>query len=349
MEKYGKPWYDIMKEHIKGTEYYEMTKWLLEHYMELNHYHLSRDLWKESEGYFGIASVTGFISPDPRKKNLAFEDSFTFSEKLIEACDDALEAMRDIDISKARIIYIYYMDWSLIDCSSAEKIDILGFTNGGFYKTLYRAIARFSKCLWDNLSMNRNLPFCLSDINGCKRIFAYMKESVKLHEPDGECYKDTERLLKNYLKVKYSGVQDRLNESVVRLSDSFGIGKIYSYYDALDKITTLEVDDRIKSWLYSSMVENTGAYVQILEKAVDGMRALGSDGEEYYEYIRTMFMDPRYLNSTWDKKRDALGLTHRVYYCRRIEAISMVSKLLWGVLAQRHTESVFHKYDSRFS
>ena len=342
-------WSVIMKEHLKGTDYYEMTKWLLEHYIELKYYQLNGDMWKDSEGYFGLNNVAGYIMPDEKMKEIPFDDSFAFSEKLVEACEDALSDMEGIDAYKARIISVYYMDWSLSHLSSAEKIDFLGFTNGGFYKTLYRATARYSKCLWENLAENRSLPFCINDMKGYMRIFAYMEESLQMHEPEGGCYKDTERLLKNYLKIKYSGVQDRLNESVVRLSDSFGIGRIYNYYDAMDKITTLDVDDKIKSWLYSSMVENTGAYVQILEKAVEALKGLGEDGKEYYKYLRVMFMDPEFIHSNWDKKREALDLTHRVYYRRRIDAISMLSKLLWGVLAHRHAESVFHGYNRLFS
>lgn len=333
-----------MKNHVRGTYYYEMTTWLLEMYQEFKYYRLSDTDNEEDNRVFNLDDVLMYIGGDSSKYMRCFlADNLEFTDILLHDTDDAFEEFERKDPIRARIIDVYYLNSDYRDMSVGDKISLLGYTNCGFYKNLYRSVAGFSYELWKKLKLNDKLPFGEIDEKASFEIIRLMREANEMHEHGNICYMDTEKLLKNYLSIKYEGVRERLSETELRVCENYGLtGGIYEFYEVLDKITYMNVDDRIKGWLFSSMAENTGAYVYLIDSAANVMKTLGKRGEDNYNYIKAVFMEPEFSDKKWELRKDALGLSQRVYYCRRNQAISMMSKILWGVLGHRHTESIFY-------
>lgn len=341
-----------MENHLKGTDYYEMTSWLLDHYIEFRYYRLELADNTAAGGEFGIDDISRYMETGSRNRYMSCfsGDDLKLTANLADAMDRACEKYGKVSRKRAEMLRRNFMDFDYQDIPVYEKIEKMGYTNCGYYKAMYKAVSEYSPVLWEELRSDRGLPFFASSPRESLKLIGIMQTACGMHDYGGRCFKDTESLLKKYIDIKYVGVQDKLTESGMRISENYGLGgSIVEFYNAMDQITSMNVDDKIKGWLYSSMAENTGAYVHLIDSAAQSMRKLGAGGEENYEYIRTMFMDPQYMGSPWNKRMEALNLSQRVYYLRRNKAIEMLSKVLWGPLSHRHTDSVFYSSMRRFS
>ncbi|MDY5976524.1 MAG: hypothetical protein SPI84_07820 [Anaerovoracaceae bacterium] len=333
-----------MKNHIKGTDCFEMTRWLLERYLEFRYYRLSGMGGVRKSDTFGIDDISWYMSDGSRDRyfNCFAADNLRLTDNLADVMHNTYLRMRQDEENKADLIFGNYMTFEHEGISVAEKIRRMNYTGCGFYKSLYKAISLYSFLLWEDLRSNRSLPFFANSPEESLKLVSLMKQAYSMHEYSGKCYEDTEALLKKYYLLKYHDVQERISESGARISENYQTGgSLFDFYKVMDQITSMNVDDRLKGWLCSSMAEKTGAYIHLIDCAAESMRNLGRTGRENYSYIYTMFMDPEYADEPWSSRMESLGVSQRVYYLRRNQSISMMSKILWGPLSHRHFDSLF--------
>ncbi len=290
------------KEHKRGSEYYDMTKWLLEHYLEF---------CITDQGFKGFSDLEGGRMPVP-----VVDNDKTFTGILCRLMSDAINGMDQKDHKHANVVYSRYFSGIPGTFSMEERIAAVGYTNGGYYRLLYRGIEVYSSVLWRILEEERRLPFYMYDLKGRRELILRMGEGLDLHEAGNSCYVDTERILKNYAKIKYLQLRDEL----LVLGDS---------------------DPIFGRSIYKPDMERNDSYLMMISDAVDRLDRMGKPGQEWSRLIDVIFLDPDVKDEPWRTKMNMLGLSPRTYYLQRNRAINIMSKLLWGPVGEKHYRSPF--------
>lgn len=335
----------------KGTQLYESVYWLLKHYYEFKFYNIAgenevvRDIMEsEKISSYSISDVIVFTekgdSCTRRMKSVMDYIQSDYCVSIVKIMDNAykrLEARGGHCIMYSQIIKKRFMSKN----KESEEIKIM---HNSYYEYLKRAVEMYCEMFSNIIRRNRS---CFSDIHTEEDIIkevALLKKVYRMHSHGGVCYKDTEKLLKNYKEIKYLGVQERIGDSSESIEYFLcnNICKKNEYEKALDRIDYISLPDSMKKWMYSSMLETTNAYLCFVDEALRRMNWLGEKGKEYRALIDILFIDPQWYGRRNEEKLNETGFTLRKFYERRRKAIEMLSKILWGVLAHRHCESVFY-------
>ena len=291
-----------INDHVKGGSCYNMTKWLLDHYLEFSELDTSfSNSGKELGGITRVPIVSH------RKSFVGI------------ICDLMFESLNYLDESGhkyAQVLFIHYFSEKYAMMSVADRIAAMGYTSGGYYNLLYKGIEHYSIILWDAIDNNRTLPFYMYDMEGKKAVVDRMKEALNLHSAGNSCYIDTERILKNYTRIKYFEVME--TPVTARESSVAYGGDVYIPSDSTES-----------------------SYMDVISDSMNRLRRTGEYGRDCMRFLQIAFFDPGIRDKPWKTKMKILGMSPRTYYKEREKAISMMSEIIWGSLGEKHYRSPF--------
>ena len=288
--------------HKKGSDYYDMTKWLLDHYLEFSTLNSTFQYYSNELG--------GEVSLPIISNRRSFIDII---------CDLMFKSLNYLDQSGhkyARILFVHFFSERYADISVGERVSHIGYTTGGYYHLMYRGIEKYSSILWEAIENNRNLPFFMYDTEGKKALIGRMKEALNLHNVGYSCYIDTERILKNYSRIKYcevNGPTAALGEEALNYGDD----------------------------VYMPEGRHETSYMELIADSMKKMQNMGPYGRDCVRFLNTVFFDPGIRDKPWKTKMRVLGMSPRTYYKERNRSIRMISQVIWGSMGERHYRSPF--------
>ena len=340
------------KKYRKGTQIYDAVCWLLNHYYEIKFYNI-----------VGKTKVIEDILDSEESSSYSLSDVIVFAEKeescvrrmrevvnyvQSEYCADLIRVMdRAYEILVERGGYHLIYSEILRKRFMSKNVDrrLIDDMYNGYYEQLKHSVEKYSEVFAAVIKRNCRQFDEVRTNEDIVREVEMMQKAGRIHEKNGICYKDTLRLLKSYKEIKYSGIQKRIGDTSKDLEDFLSIssGIKNEYAKALDRIEYTNLPNSMKSWLYSSMIETTNAYLSFVEEAMRRMGWLGEEGRKNRRMLELLFTDPEWIGRGSKEKLKETGLTSRRFYDRRSSAIEMFSKILWGPLGHRHCDSVFYK------
>ena len=161
-----------------------------------------------------------------------------------------------------------------------------------------------------------------------------MKKIVPLNQEENPLYHDTLTLLKKYRDVVWS-----LELSVQRVRRKFQIEYGSSIEDFLESIYLAGVDFEESGIAeHAQSIERSHKMLNLLNSAVELLRAKHKSGEQFYWILYYSFLSPQQLASVEeiiDHIRPYVhDISYRTFYRRRQEAIEALGSILWGYSAK---------------
>lgn len=344
----------------KGGTHYKAANWLLNNYRDMRYLNVDGDIGggvnREKNDIGMVAEDTldigdlidyaGSQESKMRRMRMMWDGyNTTISEKIVKGMDSALRRLGDGDMRDAGFADLlrgFYVSKEYLGIPVMERITGLGYKPSWFYINHNKAVERYSRVLWEVMYYYDDSPFCGCTAEQIELITDRMKKASAMHNVGGECYQETVQILKYYSLVNFTNVKNRIRESERDIEEKLGKGRRRQTYDILDFIEIPGFSRELKNWMHSSMMETTAAHVSYIDKCVSQLRFVGKRGKEYERIIRACYMQYRFFHTKWEDRARMLGYSQRMFYCRRKEAISLLSKILWGALSCRHSESPFY-------
>lgn len=151
---------------------------------------------------------------------------------------------------------------------------------------------------------------------------------------ENKYYHDTWRLLKKYRDVVWS-----LELSVQQVKKSFEIEYGTSIEDFLESIYMAGADlSGTQIEHHARSIERSHKMLNLLNSAVELLRAKHKSGEQFYWILYYSFLSPQQLASVEeiiDHIRPYVhDISYRTFYRRRQEAIEALGSILWGYSAK---------------
>lgn len=155
---------------------------------------------------------------------------------------------------------------------------------------------------------------------------------------ENKYYHDTWQLLKKYRDVVWS-----LELSVKQVKKTFEIEYGTSIEDFLDSIYMAGADlSGTQIEQHARSIERSRKMLNLLNTAVELMRTKHKSGEQYYWILYYSFLSPQELSNI-DEIIDHIrpyvhDISHRTFFRRRRDAISVLSSVLWGYTSKECIE-----------
>ncbi len=155
---------------------------------------------------------------------------------------------------------------------------------------------------------------------------------------ENKYYHDTWQLLKKYRDVVWS-----LELSVQQVRKTFEIEYGSSIEDFLDSIYMAGADlSGTQIEQHARSIERSHKMLNLLNAAVELMRTKHKSGEQYYWILYYSFFSPQELSNIEeiiDHIRPYVhDISHRTFFRRRRDAISVLSSILWGYTSKECIE-----------
>lgn len=157
---------------------------------------------------------------------------------------------------------------------------------------------------------------------------------------ENKYYHDTWQLLKKYRDVVWS-----LELSVQQVKKTFEIEYGTSIEDFLDSIYMAGADlSGTQIEQHARSIERSHKMLNLLNVAVELMRAKHKYGEQYYWILYYSFLSPQELSNV-DEIIDHIrpyvhDISHRTFYRRRQHAIEVLGSILWGYTAKESIDTL---------
>lgn len=151
---------------------------------------------------------------------------------------------------------------------------------------------------------------------------------------ENKYYHDTWQLLKKYRDVVWS-----LELSVQQVKKSFEIEYGTSIEDFLESIYMAGADlSGTQIEQHARSIERSHKMLNLLNSAVELLRAKHKSGEQFYWILYYSFLSPQQLTNVEeiiDHIRPYVrDISYRTFYRRRQEAIESLGSILWGYSAK---------------
>ena len=157
------------------------------------------------------------------------------------------------------------------------------------------------------------------------------KNKPKPTDPaENALYHDTWKLLKNYRDVVWS-----VELSVSQARSQFQIEYGSSVEDFLDSLYLAGADiSGSKLEHHAKCIERSQMMLKLVGTAVDLLRSKHKNGEVYYWILYYSYLSPQEYSCTDEiienLSKNIKGISYRMYYRKRYEAIVALGSILWG-------------------
>ena len=162
-----------------------------------------------------------------------------------------------------------------------------------------------------------------------------VKNMPKSSDPsENALYHDTWKLLKNYRDVVWS-----LELSVSQARSQFQIEYGSSVEDFLDSLYLAGADiSGSKLEHHAKCIERSHTMLKLVGTAVELLRSKHKNGELYYWILYYSYLSPQEYSCVEEiienLSSNIKGISYRMYYRKRYEAIVALGSILWGYSSQ---------------
>ena len=201
----------------------------------------------------------------------------------------------------------------------------------------------------------------------------YFDASDAFHQPKGEGYKLVLHCLRKYLDFKFIREnnsfrfhEELFGNSVTVLPDGEYLGEQYVLNERSESACVAdgtradiyyllnEADQngiasrRCINYVNSNRLHLTAVLIQLIERIVENLeRDPLKKHRDYAKVLRCAYMSPEYAELDVFSLFDVIGCTKKQYYRFRSEAITLVSKTLFGILAGENGLARLYVEDGR--
>ncbi len=207
--------------------------------------------------------------------------------------------------------------------------------------------------------MIRNLEACSTNPDGLgdflSALKAYTEASSRFHRPGGDGYAIVQKCLQRYLDYKFiqknqqfrfADIVENETQIPAKHKDINAHGSEKEQSVSLHG-TRADIDyllfaadqnsvasRRCKEYVYSSKLHLTAVLIRLIEQAVHAMETDGrAKIQKFGEILRITYMELQYAEIEVSALYPILGCSKKQYYNLRNQAITMVSEMLFGILA----------------